>query len=350
MKNPFLSYIHNFRGLAIILIVGVHCRTSLEWREDSLVHAILIAVLDSSTILFVFITGFLFQHLNATGFSYYGYISKKVNYVAIPYLLVSIPAILARLLFETKVYWMDSFYTNLYPPFQILYMLLTGKHSGPFYFIPMIFLIFISAPVLFRLQKTSYFTLIMAGIVTLGLFTYTYGYYASIAESFLYFVPVYLFGMWVSRNKDFILNMNSVVLCSLIVGYGAIFYLEITKQIMIERLHFFEITPHYFTTTFNWSKLKEMILAVILLTAFYRFRKKNFKYLTLLGSFSFGIYFIHIYFISGIGYLFRTFQLSNAQNGLGFLVLIAVIITLSTITVYLIKKIFKEKSRFFIGS
>ncbi len=350
MKSNFLSYIHNFRGFAILLIVGVHCRTSLLWPEDSIVHDLLIYGLDSSTILFVFISGFLFQYLNTEKFNYSDYITKKLRYVVIPYILVSIPAIIDKLLFETDAHWMTSFYKNLYPPFQVAYMLITGKHSGPFYFIPMITIVFLISPILYRIQKSNYFTSLASIVIVIGMFTYAYGYYGTILESLIYFLPVYIFGMWASKNREWVLGMNNYALSAMVAAYTGIFYLEMSHTVVVQHLHFFEPTPHYFTSHFNWGKLKEIILAIILLTMFYRLRDKNFSYLAWLGSFSFGIYFVHIYFINVVEKLLDYFHVSRLQNGMGYVAFTSLIICASALTVYLIKKVFKEKSRILIGS
>ena len=333
MKTNFLRYIHHFRGLAIILIVGVHCRTSLLWPEDSLPNTLLTFGLNSSTILFVFISGFLFQFLNEEKLGYQDYLTKKIKFVVVPYILASIPAILDKLIFESDTNWMNSFYRSLYPPFQAIYMLCTGKHSGPFYFIPMICIIFLIAPLLQKLQKSKYFTITAVCIVLLGLFTYTYGYYASILESLIYFLPVYIFGMWISKNRARILTMKSYALFSLISIFLIIYYLEISKVINVQHLYFFESAPHYFTSQFNWSKLKEMILAIILLTLFYRLESKNYKLLVLLGSYSFGIYYIHIYFINIAEKLLDYFHISRLQNGIGYLSLLLLNVSLSVLTV-----------------
>ncbi|MFM9840175.1 MAG: acyltransferase family protein [Cyclobacteriaceae bacterium] len=352
MKNNFLSYIHNFRGFAILLIVGVHCRTSLLWPEDSIFLHLLTYGLDSSTILFVFISGFLFQYLNAEKFNYSDYLSKKIKYVIIPYVLISIPALLDKLLIETDAHWMSSFYKGLYPPFQVVYMLATGKHSGPFYFIPMISIIFLISPILYRIQKTNYFSVITAVVVGIGLFTYAYGYYATLLESLIYFLPVYLFGMWASKNREWILGVSNYILLGMVGLYLTIFYLEMSHAVKVEHLHFFESTPHYLTSQFNWGKLKELILAIVLLIFFYRLslRGKNLNYLAWLGSFSFGIYFVHIYFINVIELTLNYFHISRMQNGIGYFAFTAAIIGISALTVYIIKKVFSEKSRILIGS
>jgi peptidoglycan/LPS O-acetylase OafA/YrhL len=133
-------------------------------------------------------------------------------------------------------------------------------------------------------------------------------------------------------------------------AYLIIFYLEMSHLVEVQHLHFFESVPHYFTSQFNWGKLKEMMLAILLLTLFYRLRDKNFSYLAWLGAFSFGIYFVHIYFINVVEKLLNLFHISRLQNGIGYLAFTAFIISTSALTVYLIKKAFKEKSRLLIGS
>jgi probable poly-beta-1,6-N-acetyl-D-glucosamine export protein len=350
VKNNFLSYIHNYRGFAILLIVGVHCRTSLAWPERSFIHELLIFGLDSSTILFVFISGYLFQYLNSEKLNYRDYLFKKMRYVMLPYILVSIPAILDKLLFETDAYWMSPFYKSLPIPFQIVYMLLSGKHSGPFYFIPMISIIFILAPMLFWIQKSRYFSITAFVIIGAGLFTYAYGYYGTIFESLLYFLPVYIFGMWASKNRELLTHMNYAALLTLTVGYLILFYLEMTHFVAVQHLNFFEVNPHYFTTQFNWSKLKEMMLALILLRLFYQIRSKNLRFLSILGSFSFGIYFVHIYFINVGELVMNYLQTSRMQSGTGYIIFTTAIVFLSWATVYLVKRIFKANSRLLIGS
>jgi probable poly-beta-1,6-N-acetyl-D-glucosamine export protein len=350
VKNNFLNYIHNYRGLAILLIVGNHCRVAFPWPKESIIHSLLLYGIDSPTILFVFISGFLFQYLNAEKFEYVSYLKKKVLYVIIPYVLVSIPALLDKLLLETDAPWMSPFYNSLYPPFKVLYMLCTGKHSGPFYFIPMIGLIFLISPILLRIQKLSYFSIIAAAVMGIGLFTFAYGFYGTTLESLLYFLPIYIMGIWASKNRNQIFAMSNYLFFSVIATYLMIFLLEMTELIHTQHLNYFEPTPTYFTTQFNWGKLKEMLLAIIILLLFYRYRDKDFRLLHWLGSASFGIYFVHIYFINLVVYLVSKTNLLEYQNGVSYVIFTVLTIFISSLTVFIIKKIFKGRSRILIGS
>jgi len=94
----FLRYIHNFRAIAILLIVAGHCVLGLTWGNYKypLFKNLFIIILMNGTVLFVFIAGFLFQHLSSN-FSYQKYLLKKNKYVILPYIICSIPAISVKL-------------------------------------------------------------------------------------------------------------------------------------------------------------------------------------------------------------------------------------------------------------
>ena len=79
-KREMLNYINVFRGLAILLIVAGHTMqfgTKGTWINDTAFE-----ILTGGTALFIFISGFLFQHLSDK-FEYKIYLKKKwINVVA----------------------------------------------------------------------------------------------------------------------------------------------------------------------------------------------------------------------------------------------------------------------------
>src|SRR5688500_9095908 len=98
--KKFLHYIHYFRGAAILLIVGLHACISLKWGDAVLQRKLALVLFNNGTVLFVFISGYLFYHLNKNHFDYVDYLKKKFLYVIIPYLVVSIPAIIDKFYFD----------------------------------------------------------------------------------------------------------------------------------------------------------------------------------------------------------------------------------------------------------
>src|SRR5690349_6718767 len=93
----FLPHLHRLRAIAILMIVALHCTAFLSWTEHPLFNRVLRELLDNSTVLFFFISGFLFQYLSES-FSYQDYLAKKFRNVLLPYLIVATPAIAYTLL------------------------------------------------------------------------------------------------------------------------------------------------------------------------------------------------------------------------------------------------------------
>jgi len=73
-KTKILNYINVFRGLAILLIVAGH---SMQFGEvGSFAQRLSVEVFAGGTALFIFISGFLFQHLSGK-YEFKNYMKKK---------------------------------------------------------------------------------------------------------------------------------------------------------------------------------------------------------------------------------------------------------------------------------
>src|SRR5690606_16251364 len=132
--------------------------------------------LDNGTIIFVFISGFLFEHLFANNFNFKHYFDKKLKYVVGPYLLVSILPIIDKLYFEQNLRWLPEVLVDQSVLAKSFYMLITGKHFGPYWFIPMIVIFYLISPLLVWVNKPKFYIYVFPVIFTLGLFTYKFGY------------------------------------------------------------------------------------------------------------------------------------------------------------------------------
>ena len=94
-KTKILNYINVFRGLAILLIIMGH--TMQFGDSKSVINMLNCEMICGGTALFIFISGFLFQHLSAK-YEFKNYMSKKWTNVIMPYLVVAIPGIVLCLL------------------------------------------------------------------------------------------------------------------------------------------------------------------------------------------------------------------------------------------------------------
>lgn len=95
------------------------------------------------TAIFLLISGFLFQFL-LPKYEFSSFMKKKITNVILPYIIVSIPAILIYLLgYKTVHNWIDiSELLSNSKLYAIFYFYLTGGHLGPLWFIPVLTLIF----------------------------------------------------------------------------------------------------------------------------------------------------------------------------------------------------------------
>lgn len=351
-KGAFLPYIHNFRGIAILYIVAFHCLSSFDWGENILQKRICNSLVVYGTVLFVFIAGFLFQHLNANNnFNYKTYLKKKTAYVILPYIIASIPAILDKLYLPPTNYpWMPSFVEESNWLVQVGFMLLTGKHFGPFWFIPMVTLIYLLSPVLLFLDQTRWFYRFVFPLIFMaGFFLYRFGHNSAVFESFLYFLPIYIFGMWASFNRELILSKGNELLIPLVLIYVAITSLEIIDVLAIGKTYSYDDTLKQNAYLFNFGKFKVSALCIVFMLLLYRLKHIKAPVLKTLAVYSFGIFFVHLYIIRVLELITTKMNASITFNSLVYLIHISLIIFICLAIVKLAKVVTGKYSRFLIG-
>ncbi|WKV12895.1 acyltransferase family protein [Marivirga harenae] len=350
-KKPFLDYIHNFRGLAIIFIVGIHSIISIPWEGFSIAKSLLVGVFNNGTVLFVFIAGFLFYYLCHDTFDYFQYLHKKLKYVIAPYLIISIPAIVDKLFFDDGGHWwMTVDFQEASVLYKIFLMVTTGRHSGILWFIPMIS-IFYFCSFLFRLfSKHKLFDYLVPIICILGLWTVRFGYHANPLISFVHFLPIYLLGMWVAKHRLRILSAHIFWLFSLIGIYLAMTILEVYGIIPVNKyLDLRDLKEMVFV--FNLSKLKAILLCFLLIIGFNRLNDFRFPLLNKTGNDSFGIFFLHLYIINFVQILERKQLLPiKGLNTLSYLIYLLAIILVAIVIIFMIRKVFGKHSRIIVGS
>src|ERR1035438_6859478 len=125
----FLRYIHSFRALAIVLVVATHCITLFKWDYTGWPYQLLMCLAPNCTLFFVFISGFLFQHLSHK-FQYRRYLKSRWDNVLLPYVMVSLPMIAAQAVTRSGVF--DPTYLHHWPtvPQNIAWSLLHTRSCG----------------------------------------------------------------------------------------------------------------------------------------------------------------------------------------------------------------------------
>lgn len=296
-KTKILNYINVFRGLAILLIVAGH---TMQFGEiGSLTQKISVEVFAGGTALFIFISGFLFQHLSGK-YEFKNYMSKKWSNVILPYLWTAIPGILFCFIYPFRY---GNAFDGLNPILQIPMMLTVGRvHNTPAWFIPMIVLFFLSSYALLKLEKKGLLYKIMPIMFLVTIFlprvdvdynstlnlSYSLKYLAYLKYVFMgyiHFFSMYVFGMYCSANKNVIDKFWSY-------RWVFIILMLITACLNV-----------YSGILGGWTNgtVSKIFLTVITLAYLKHYdewlisKEKLNKALDIIAKYSFGIFFIHWY-------------------------------------------------------
>jgi len=329
----FLGYIHYFRALAIFFILSGHSIDAFTWIGSKDLERILRILFSNGSVLFVFIAGYLFQHLSKKYETKKYYISKFSNVIC-PYFLISIPAIyLFTFILERDTVW-EGFYENpLWEQVTLFYV--TGKHLAPLWFIPMITIFYFLAPWLVKEDKRKLIYFLLPFFIILSCYVER----GLPFQSFIHFFSVYLLGMWCSRYKD-IINKKLSSFLFLIIFCILVITLSILEFVYMQGT----------MTYINY--LQKITMAFLFIGILIKFNHKlNSKFISTIADTSFGIFFIHSYLLSaekqGYKYFFEEYATGNILIWACFSLINLII---AAYFIVLIKLILGKYSRYIVGS
>ena len=347
-SSAFLRYIHNFRGIAILIIVMGHVLVYLDWENSRTSYVIYKTLFKDGTVYFVFIAGFLFQYLSKK-YAYRNYLRKKLNYVVIPYFVVSIPAIIYCIL--SQKISSDAWFENVFPlwtlPKQIITLYLTGAHLYPLWFIPMIVIFYLISPLLILFDKNPKFYRMLILLLPLS-FLFPRPQINEIWQSFAYFFPVYILGMFGSHYLENILlqtKKHFLVLAAISLLLSCLYaYQNLSAEALLSK--------YLFVNTFN-REIQCFLLLYLLWHFDEKISNRTHQILAFFANISFGLYFLHGYIISIYFKLIAKLPIIDFWLGQGnFMIFIftSVLVTLASVLfVVLPQKYLGKNSRYVIG-
>lgn len=333
-KKEFINYIHYFRGLAILFVVA--CHLILQWPDNSFTGKFLITLTGNGTVLFVFIAGYLFQHLSRK-FEYKSYLMKKLQYVILPYLLISIPIIIYRL----KANDYSDYVLEPHPDFatwplwhKLSYFILCGAHMKPLWFVPMIALFYLAAPLFMYIDRHPklYYLLIPFCIVSLLVDREPL---SDIPKMATHFLSVYVFGMFMSRYKSQ--------------------YLEFAKRqyvwISLLTLAAFVVNLVFYDQWNNpLNYVHKMLFCCFFLYWLWRLDRYVPSFFNLLADISFGLYFLHYYTLLAIKTVYEHKMGHPIPGTFLYWTLDLVLILIgTTLFILAVRKLVPKYSRYLIG-
>ena len=342
----FLSYIHSFRAVAILFIVAGHCVALFDWQGREVMERLFRSVFQNGTVLFVFVAGFLFQHLSER-FEYRRYLKSKLLNVILPYVVVSIPMLALQMATERGSFDPGRGFEFPSLAHNIAWNYLTGYHILPFWFIPMIAVFYLLAPALLWIDRRGWPYVLLPVGLGITILVHRPVDFTHIWHSCAYFLPIYLLGMWSSRHRE---RLMPVILRWLAPATALVLALVVIEVLVLGRGG--AIASHRMFSTENgvWgtNAIQKILLCWVLMGWLERLDGVVRDRLSRLADLSFGIFFLHMYFIQAYTRLGPQDPITG--NPLVFFLVVALVVALSVAVLVVAKKILGRRSRMFVGS
>lgn len=354
-KPEFLRSIAYFRGLAIVLIVAGHCFQLVAWQAASFPEKLLENLVKGGTALFVFISGFLFHHIFAPRFRYGRFMTKKLAVVLLPYLVLSIVPILyyvgvrqsgpfAELIYSGR----DGVWGQYVQP--ALTYLWTGRHLQAYWYIPFIMVVFALSPVFLAYLRLSlvWRLLLMTAALAIAVLVHRPVKNVSVAQSVVYFLPVYLLGMNVSLSRRAILDWLASREWLLVLAIFGLAGAQVALYAKYSNLH---------KPALEWGGVDILLPQKMLACLFFyallaRFEDRRLPLLDTLAASSFAIFFLHPFILLGLrGHATADWPIiGSLPPVLGWAVWVVIVTAAAFGAATLIRWISGRYSRYLIGS
>lgn len=338
----FLRYVHNFRAVAILFIVAGHAAFTLGRVAEPRTMDLLADVLDYGTVLFLFIAGFLFQHLSAS-FDYRRYLGRKLRNVILPYVVILLPGI-------AFVLWTNR-NTESSPLLRVGTILLTGTGTPnyPMWYIPMIALFYLAAPLFIAVVRRPRLYWVVVPLLVFS----TVAQRPPGPQTFaiaLYFLPVYLLGMWAAHERA---RLEPLLLriWPWLLGLWAG---AVVVRWLFSSVHGGDYASALFSGEYgwvDWMLLMKLVLAFALVGLLQRFEAGIGDALTFIGDISFTLFFVHVYLL--FVFTLATVALFGAVpqgNLVSWLALTAGVLGVAMAGTWVVRRVLGPRSRSLIGS
>jgi peptidoglycan/LPS O-acetylase OafA/YrhL len=349
--GPFLTDIHRIRGVAILLIVATHCMYPFEWERHARIEELLCDLFADSTLVFVFIAGYLFKHGSAN-FAYGRYLSSKLRNVILPFLLVSVIPILRMLTHGSVATADDPTLQALSLPAQVLRLIVyPGLHFDyALWFVPVVTVYYLAAPLLLWLSRRVWLHgALLCVLVPLSTLMHrpTFSHDHNLALA-LYFLSAYLLGMWACRFRAPLQRLIEAWLPALALMFVATVILHLLLSTHHGKYSFNEAMDFGDQGRIDWSYVQKLLLLPVLLGVAWRSRHLRLRWLDRLADMSFTIFFLHLYVIA----LFQMIEHRHrpAVDPVSYLLLIAMAVLIPCAVAWSSRRAFPTWSRSLVGS
>ncbi len=289
-----------------------------------------------STIYFLFISGFLFHYLSHR-FEIRNYYLSKFKNVVLPYIFISVFLIFAEDFTGVRANINLKDYLHIIPG-----KLIRGTASFQFWYIPFIIIVFLLSPLFLKIRKENFIKYVPLLFVLPILGTRTQVYITF--WQFVYFLPVYLFGMYTSIHFDVVMDRARKWFWPL-VSIAAV-----TSVILLFVDH-----EKTYLSLFNPREslvyIQKMSLTFIILHLMREVKSDRWPVIGIIADCSFALYFTHAIFdrhLKRLYYAVDDFVPGFLQIPASVLY-VFLLIAVNVLFCLAVKKVFGRRSRYLIG-
>ena len=337
VRRQPLGMIVYFRAIAILLIVAGHTYTQAGIRLDTTFDYTLSNLIKGATALFVFISGFLFNHVYMAHYRYTNFLRERAQKILIPYCILTILAILADLIFSSSAAGRISA-GMLFRDFAL------GATFQAYWYIPFIILMYALAPLhrLFTSLRTPLQVAIMIALAVLAGFVQRPISNDNAFQSVVFYLPIYLSGIFLSlnfgqflpilRRHGYLLLLVAILLATIqaINGQGG----NLHKQ-------FFAFQG------FEMMGIQKVTFSLGLIGIFSLLSNSPGRIVTVVANTSFAIFFLHpfvLWLLEGHAF-FKVTQLP----WLNLAVAVVAIVAVCVVTALILRFILQANSKYLTG-
>lgn len=348
-KRKFLNSINYFRGIAIILIVLGHCYDLSRWDISNNFEKLFYTLSLNGSVYFVFISGFLYNHIFYPRFEYKKFMVKKIQNVLLPYLLCSIIPILLTIYLKDGGEYLPKNLTNN-PFLATIWYLVTGRIIFAYWYIPMVMILFAISPLINLIIKGRKTLLVISFLLPISLIVHRPIDNINPIHSLIYFLPIYLIGIWSSIHNEKIYaylrdNKKKLAIFLLAIALGLIQVLIFQEPGNFHK-EFWSITIP------DVNLIQKILFCFLFMSILDFYENVDIGIMKKTAETSFAIYFIHPFLINVVISVFTRLNIGYQNYQGNFFVLIfatLIVVIVSMAIAYGIKTVFKKNSRYLIG-
>ncbi len=334
VPRPRFGVITRFRAVAIILIVAGHSYEAAGILPVTGIDSTISNLIKGSTALFVFLSGFIFNHVFSVGYNYRNFVIDRARKILIPYCALTI---LAGFIFSN---WAGGGFSSG----QLFSYFFRGDTFQAYWYVPFILLMFALAPLhrwFMKMDPLKQVVFIIGGAI-LGALAQRPIENDNAVHSVVFYSPVYLSGLYLSLHSVKMLPLLKKYWPKLLLVAVLLAVLQtLDGQIDNRQKRFFAIHG------FELMGIQKVALSAAFFGLFATVSAAPGLVVRVLADTSFAIFFLHPFALEF--FKDRTIFHVTGFPWLNLAIATTAIATVSALIALFLRKQLKGKSKYLIG-